>query len=233
MTIHLKSFLVISALLAFTVLSSAQSEFTVKDGSENYSAIISVSKFVNNDCSGPGTVTLYDKSTGNLFQSFKSDNLCFYLDGKSTPSVNVIELYGEQSPLIFEDFNFDGYEDLAISNGNNGSYSSPSFDVYLYSPSSEKFVRNSALTEIASVNLGMFNTDRNKKKLVTYNKSGCCWHITTEYEFRKNNLVKTYELEEDATGGIEYITVTERILVNNSWKSEARKYKIEDYYKDK
>jgi hypothetical protein len=28
--------------------------------------------------------------------------------------------------LYFEDFNFDGYEDLALLDGNNGGYSGPS-----------------------------------------------------------------------------------------------------------
>jgi hypothetical protein len=228
----LKSLFVITVLLSFTAPLSAQYEFIVKDGSRTYSAKITVNEFVNSNCSGPGTVTLYSKTTDNTFQTFQSDNLCFYIEGNSNPASGT-ELHGGESPLIFDDFNFDGYEDLSISNGYNGSYGMPSYDVYLFSKSAGKFVKNSALTEIASVNLGMFATDKSKKKLRTFNKSGCCWHITTEYGFRDNELIKTYELEEDATGGNELVIVTERELINGTWKSEVKKYNIEEYYKDK
>jgi hypothetical protein len=103
----LKSILILAIILAFTEFSSAQSEFTVKDLSKIYWAKISVDKFVNNDCSGPGTVILYNKATNNLFQSFKSDNLCFYVESNIKPS-NGYELHGGESPLFFDDYNIDG-----------------------------------------------------------------------------------------------------------------------------
>ena len=63
---------------------------------------------------------------------FQADDLSCYLDKKLKPTVNVVQLSGEYSSLIFVDFNFDGSEDLAIRNGNEGAYSGPTYDVYVY-----------------------------------------------------------------------------------------------------
>lgn len=227
-----KTILILILLLAISNVSSGQKKFTIKDGSKNYWAIINVENFANNDCSGAGSVSLFDKSTDTLFQSVNSDNLCFYVKGDVNSDDNFTELYGEQSPLIFDDFNFDGYEDIAISNGNNGSYGMPSYDVYLYNSEAKQFTKDIKLTEIASTNLGMFRTEKSKKRIITYNKSGCCWHITTEYEITNNEIVKVNELEEDATDGSKYVTVTERKLINNVWYLNVKKMKIEEYYKD-
>jgi len=223
--------LILILLLVISNVSSGQKKFTIKDGSKTYWAIIYVDNFVNNDCSGAGSVSLFDKATDTLFQTVNSDNLCFYIKGDTNPTDNFTELYGEQSPLIFDDFNFDGYEDIAISNGNNGSYGGTSYDVYLYNTEAKQFTKDMKLTEIASTNLGMFRTEKSKKRLITFNKSGCCWHITTEYEITNNELVKVNELEEDATDGSKYVTVTERKLINKVWFLNVKKMKIEEYYK--
>jgi hypothetical protein len=218
-------------ILFLANFSLAQKEFTIKDGSKKYTAKISVDNFINNDCSGFGTISLYYKSSNDLFQTLKSDNLCFYVEGDANPTVNVIELYGEQSPLIFDDFNFDGFEDLAVSNGNNGSYGMPSYDVYVFNPAAKQFILNPQLTKLASTNLGMFKTDGQKKIITAFNKSGCCWHITTGYAVLNNNLVKVYELVEDATGDAGYVIVTEKKLEYGVWYTDVKKVKTEDYYK--
>ena len=77
----------------------------------------------------------------------------------------------------------------------------------------------------------MFQTDRERKRIVTFQKSGCCWHITTEYSVvPKKGLVKVYELEEDAQGG-EFVIVTTRELVNDKWIIKEETFKLDDYYK--
>ena len=156
------------------------------------------------------------------------------MDSSQKPSVNIIELYNEQSPLIFEDFNFDGNEDLAIRNGNNSSYGGPSYDVYVFNITKNKFVFSNELTNLVIENLGMFQTDSKRKRLITFAKSGCCWHITTEYKIiPKKGLHKVYELEEDATSASgEFVTVTTRKWIDNKLVKNVKKYKIKDYYKE-
>jgi hypothetical protein len=131
---HIKFFIVIIIIITANY-AVAQRNFTITEGSNNYTAKITVEKCEDGVCSGKGTVTLYDMSTGNLLQTFNSDNLFFFLGTDSKPSVNVIELYYEESPVIYNDFNFDGNEDVAIRSGNDGAYGGPSYNVYLFDKS--------------------------------------------------------------------------------------------------
>ena len=220
-------------LITFSQLYLAQSNYIIKDGSKSFDAHITVQSCDGDDCSGKGIVKLIDKKTNKLFQTLESDDLMLYLDKDQKPTVNVIQLYNEQSPLIFDDFNFDGSEDLAIRNGNNSGYGGPSYDVYVFNSTKQQFVPSGELTALAYENLGMFQTDHERKRLITFAKSGCCWHITTEYAvIPKRGLQKVYEMEEDATGGGEFVTVTIRNFINNKWDSKVKKYKIDDYYKN-
>lgn len=220
-------------LIALSQFYWAQNNYIIKDGSKRFDAHITVQSCEGDDCGGKGIVKLIDKKTNQLFQTFESDDLSLFLDKDQKPTVNVIQLYNEQSPLIFDDFNFDGSEDLAIRNGNQSGYGGPSYDVYVYHSTKKQFVPSDELTSLAYENLGMFQTDHKRKRLITFAKSGCCWHITTEYAVvPKKGLQKVYEFEEDATGGGEFVKVITRNLINNKWVSKTQKYKIDDYYKD-
>lgn len=210
----------------------AQYQFQISDGSADYNVKINVETCRKEECEGKATIDLYNKKTSKLFQTLQSDDLNFYLNENQKPTVNVIQLYNEQSPLIFDDFNFDGYEDLAIRNGNESGYGGPSYDVYVYNITRKQFVISDELTALAHENLGMFNTDSERKRLITYSKSGCCWHLTTEYTvLPQRGLFKVYELEEDATGG-EKVKVTKREFIDDKWITNVKTYPINEYYKE-
>lgn len=220
-------------LMTIGQLYFAQVNYVIKDGSDLFDAQITVQSCEDESCNGKGIIKLIDKKTNQLFQTFESDDLTLYLDKDQKPTVNVIQLYNEQSPLIFNDFNFDGSEDLAIRNGNNSGYGGPSYDIYVYHSTKKQFVPSDELTSLAYDNLGMFQTDHDKKRIITFAKSGCCWHITTEYAvIPKKGLQKVYEMEEDATGGGEFVKVITRNLINNKWVSKTKKYKLDEYYKN-
>jgi hypothetical protein len=211
-------------LMLISNIGIAQKKFEIKNGSKIYFAAISVENCNSDNCEGKATIKLIDKKTNHLFQTFTSANLYFFLDEKQKPT--------EQSPLIFDDFNFDGAQDLAVRNGNDSEYGGPSYDVYVYNSTKKQFVLSSELTGLATENLGMFDTDQKRKRLTAYSKSGCCWHLKTEYEVVPNKgLKKVYELEEDAMNG-ESVTVTVRNLINNKWQSKSKIYKISEYYKE-
>ncbi|WP_281634572.1 XAC2610-related protein [Flavobacterium luteolum] len=219
-------------LILISGICAAQNKFEVMNGSKRYSAEISVDNCNAENCEGKAVIKLVDKKSNRFFQTLTSDDLYFFLDEKQKPTVNVIQLYGEQSPLIFDDFNFDGTEDLAVRNGNNSGYGGPSYDIYVYNSTKRQFVLSSQLTNLVVENLGMFVTDHKRKRLITYSKSGCCWHMTTEYEVVPNKgLHKVHELEEDAMNS-EFVTVTIRNFINNKWQTKTKNYKISEYYKE-
>jgi len=222
--------------LLFFVLSGtavvAQNQFDLKEASKNFDVKMNVEHCDKDECEGKATIELVERNTSKSFQTFTSDNLNFYLNKDQKPTANIIQLYNEQSPLIFDDFNFDGTEDMARRNGNESSYGGPSYDVYVFNSTRKKFVLSEELTALAYENLGMFNTDSERKRLITYSKSGCCWHLTTEYSvLPQRGLFKVYELEEDATGG-EKVKVTRKEFIDDQWKTNIKTYPINEYYKD-
>lgn len=243
---------------AFFILSafnSTKSTFEVISPSKKYTANFSVEKCENDLCNGKSNIKLFknefktpygvstpqeERSGGSevlsnkkLFQTFSSEDLNFFLDKKNKPSINIIQLYNEQSPLIFLDFNFDGEEDLAIRNANNSGYGGPSYDIYLFDKNKKKFSINKALTEIASTNLGMFKTDTKRKRIIAFSKSGCCWHKTIEYAVKSDKPIELYKLTEDATqNNGELVEVTTEIFKNNKWSKTIKKYKSSEYYKN-
>ncbi len=230
---------VITALLGFITMSPATAgnqpySFTIADGSKQYHAQIQVEKCDNELCEGKGTVQLSEKSSRRAVQTFHSDNLTFFLTKEQKPTVNIIQLYNEQSPLIFNDFNFDGTEDLAIRNGNESGYSGPSYDVYVFNQTRGQFILSKELTDLAHENLGMFETDAKRQRLITFSKSGCCWHQTTEYAVvPKRGLVVMKELTEDALRDERFVYVTTRTRSSAQqarMTTQTKKYKAKDYY---
>jgi hypothetical protein len=223
-----------SIFLLLSINVFAQRSFEIHDASKLYDVTIQVATCNSSECSGKGIVKLYSKSSKKLLQPLLSENLNFFLDqNKGEPTANIVELYGEQSPVIFDDFNFDGSEDLAIRNGNESSYGGPSYDVYVYTITKKKFVISKELTELASTNLGMFTLNKKTKRIITFTKSGCCWHLTTEYKIiAGKGLLEVKSITEDATlDPKNYVTVTEKNLMNGVWKKTIKKHKVKDYYK--
>jgi len=219
------------SIILFGNLYLGQNHFELNDASKNYNIKIDVENCENNECNGKASIELFDKEMYK-FQTLTSDNLNFYLNENQKPTANMIQLYNEQSPIVFDDFNFDGSEDIAIRNGNESGYGGPSYDVYVFNITKKQFVLSEELTNLAHENLGMFNTDSVRKRLITYSKSGCCWHLTTEYTvLPQRGLFKVYELEEDATGG-KRVVVTKREFIDDKWKTTTKDYPINVYYKE-
>ncbi|KMQ69531.1 hypothetical protein ACM39_00225 [Chryseobacterium sp. FH2] len=221
-------------LLPFVILGTVafgQNHFELKDASENYDIKINVQNCDKEECRGKATIEFFSKNTSRKFQTLVSDDLNFYLNDDQKPTANIIQLYDEQSPLIFDDFNFDGTEDVAVRNGNQSGYGGPSYDVYVFNITKKLFVKSEELTSLAYENLGMFQTDSERKRLITFSKSGCCWHLTTEYTvIPHRGLVKVYEVEEDATGG-EKVKVTTKEFIDDKWITNIKTYPTDEYYK--
>lgn len=224
--------LILMLALTIPTMSFAQ-QFYIKDASVLYDVQLDVT-CDQDRCSGKGNMILYSKGSTKVFQKLSSDDLFFYLGEDFRPSTNIVELYGEQSPLIFDDFNFDGTEDIAVRNGNYGSYGGPTYDVYVYNKTRKKFVLSDDLSSLTQENLGMFEVDYERKRIITFNKSGCCYHITQEYIVEpKKGLIEVKSIEEDARNSVggDRVEVTERNLINGKWVETIKYYSIDQYYK--
>lgn len=75
-----------------------------------------------------GWVAVYEVATGREMAKTGCTGLQIQLD--LTDDEDSLT-YDEQGLLLYEDFTFDGVKDLALFNGQNGSFGSWTFDVYL------------------------------------------------------------------------------------------------------
>lgn len=108
-------------------------------------------------------------------------------------------LLGPQSLLYFDDFNFDGHQDLAIRNGNHpDAIYTPTFDVYLQDPRKTQWMLNPALTTLAKEDSkGMFSVSPLDGVLLSQTDRDCCWSRATHWKMRGDALVLLYSDTEE------------------------------------
>jgi len=225
----LNTYKILSAAIVLGPLCFGQYQFEIKNVSKKYNAIINVENCFDDRCKDKGTIELYDNKNTKV-QTFTSDNLIFNLEkGQKLVPGKMLQLSNEQSPVIIDDFNFDGTEDIAIRNGNMGNYSADSYDVYVFNSTRMAFVKSAELTDIGSNSLGLFTVDHKRKRLIATGKSGCCMFFTTEYAVIPNKgLEAVLEKEEDMTQE-DRVKVITKEKINNKWMTKTKVYSSEQY----
>ncbi|HSS22348.1 MAG TPA: hypothetical protein VLL54_19915 [Pyrinomonadaceae bacterium] len=212
-------------------LYAQQRTFNLEGASKYFAIKIVVSKCDDDSCSGKATFSFHKKGDAKPYQVISLPDT--YVDiSEGQPAVNETLLYDKQSVLTIDDFNFDGMEDVAICDGQNGSYGMPSFNVYLSSRAAGKFIYNRAFSELAH-HLGMFEVDKKAKTLKTFDKSGCCYHITERYEVVNNRPVKVFVFEEDATRLGKYegkVILTTKKFAGGRWTTTVKVEDSDKYY---
>ena len=209
-------------IVVLTVSAFGQKTFDLKDASKYFDIKVKVANCEDTSCTGKATFSFYKKGSSVPYQVINLPDTYVELTTDGTPLVNTTLLYDAQSVINIGDYNFDGMEDVAICNGTNGSYNGPSYSIYLSSRAAKKFVYSPSLTALGK-HLGMFTVDKKKKQLETFDKSGCCWHITERYSVVASRPKKVFEEVEDATIQDESkVKVTTKILVNGKWKTSVK-----------
>ncbi|MCB1024178.1 MAG: hypothetical protein KDB79_07305 [Acidobacteria bacterium] len=220
--------LLILMVFVFCSTAMAAQEFELKNASKYFDIKISVASCDEYGCTGAASFSFYKKGGSTPYQVIKLPETYIQLGDDGSPNVNKTLLYDEQSVVNIGDFNFDGMEDVAICNGMNGSYSGPSYNVYLSSRKARKFVYNRAFSALGE-HLGMFEVDPERKVLITFDKSGCCWHVTEEFSVVKGRPVKVMVVEEDATIADETkVKITTKKLVRGKWRTSVKYVKREE-----
>lgn len=162
---------------------------------------------VERQCDGPATVSLVLKGEEEPFQRIDVPRM--YIEtgaDREQPEIESDGLYGSHVPvLILRDVTFDGLDDLAIRNGNDGAYGGPSYDVHVARQADPvRFELHQALTDLASNGLAFPDVDPTTKRLHVLTKDGCCQHIDTAYEIRDGQPVQVDQRrkEDTATLGV-------------------------------
>jgi hypothetical protein len=225
-------------LSAFAPASFAQGEeFRSERASRKYDLAVRVEECggaeQNDDpatCSGPARVSFYLKGARSPFQTLRLPNVEIYretLAHNPQTSEKPRGLYAEEYGFVFDDFNFDGAEDVAICNGRNSGYGGPSYSVFLFDAKSRRFVENRRLSGLAEgAYLGLFFPDKKRKQLVAYSKSGCCYHETDKFKVVNNRPVLVEKVTEQATGrddGAFDVVTTTRRRVGRRWVTRVKR----------
>ena len=210
-------------LLLMPFFASAQKSYDLIDFSDEFSGKIIVDdNQENSDLETYCTLNIYQKKNGKLIFSKPALYSEYDIEDSKVKS-NIQQIpYGEQSILIFEDFNFDGKEDIALRTGNYGCYGGPSFEIYLADKNG--FTYNESFTELGSNYCGMFTVDDEKKQLQTMTKSGCCWHQFSTYVVKNNRVVPIEIIEEYYSGILAEYSVQKRVngkMVTSSYQKFA------------
>lgn len=200
--------------------SAAKTTYNLQDFSEHYRATLEVSD--RDDVFRPGIIKVYDKKSGATLIQVQSDELVLDTNPKTGKvKANVHELpYGEQSVLIYEDFNFDGIKDLALMDGQNSCYHGPSFQVFL--GTANGFQHSDSFTELAQDNCGMFGFDAKSRQISTMTKDGCCMHEMATYSIRNGEPYLETQTEIDQTAPSGLITQTDSQNKNGKMVSTSR-----------
>jgi len=212
----------------FGALCWAQNHFELNEISENYHVNIDIATCNEKECFGKSSFILMDKKASEKFPVFTSENFTFAIERDSL-NFKKTEFDNEPPSLIFEDFNFDGFEDIALI---NRSSENATYDIYLFDSIQKQFSMNKGMTTLVKENSAMFTVDSERKRVVIHLKSGCCLHITKEYNvIPEREPVKVYEFEED-TRNPETVITKKSEFIDYKWFTKITRYPREVYYKE-
>ena len=208
-------------------LRNAQASFIVDDFSDKYFGKIYLYETWTNEWSegyvyGDGLIVIFDRQTGRQLIKQSSESMSVYSpDGQHAS-------YDRQDAIIYDDFNFDGVKDFALTDGRFGNYGERSYQIYLATENG--FEYRADFTELAQNYFGMFGIDKENQLLRTWARGGCCWHQAQTFVVENNRpvLIEVWERGFDETGTIAEITETKRIdgeMVTRKY----REFNWEDY----
>lgn len=187
-------------------------------------------------CEGPAYLGIQRKGSNAVLQAIYLPNVFLTRQDNGEPLVNSARLYDYQGVINSGDFNFDGQTDFAVQNGNRGSYGGPSYDVFLFDAPRQRFIHSPALSTLTLENLGFFDVDKERKRLTTFAKSGCCYHEKSEYIVKANQPLAVKREIEDAAGGSgdpEMVLLSTEELVDGKWQTtSSRKVPFKELYGD-
>ena len=176
-------------------------------------------------CEGPAQLLVYGKGQTKPLQTINLSNVVVsrQTDG-GAPIAKAARGYDDEGVMNVGDFDFDGYEDFAVqTTDHEGSYGGPSYEVYLFEPKTGRFAYNDAMTGLALESLGFFDVDAAHKRIRTFAKGGCCYHVLTTYEIQHDVPIAVARHTEDALNAVDgKMQIIDEQLVNGKWRKKIR-----------
>jgi hypothetical protein len=165
-------------------------------------------------CTVPATLTVRSAVTGAELQQLELESVVLDLDEEQPAHW--------RATLEDDDFDFDGHRDLAIPDTQEGPYGSTTYAAFLLDPRRGALVLSEELSDLTRENMGLFQVDGQRRRLVVSSKSGCCIHSRDEYAFFATRLTLIDSVEENATAA-DHTEVIHRQLVDGEWRTATRR----------
>ena len=128
-----------------------------------------------------GTVSVIKTKDQSELLSVKSESITIDIDTSSKQKIEVP--FQNQDVVLYQDFDFDKVKDLAIQEF--FSSKGPAYVVYLCKDN--RFIIDSAFTEIIQSSQGNFSLDSETNTIHTMSGGGCCWHSIAIYSIINGN----------------------------------------------
>lgn len=196
----------------------------ITNAAPGYDFLLDMQPCAEQTCEGPAYLGIQHTGSNEVAQAMYLPNVFLTRQENGEPLVNSARRYDYQGVINAGDFNFDGLPDFAVQNGNRGPYGGPSYDVFLFDVAHQRFIYSPELSALTLENLGFFDIDGKRKRLITFSKSGCCYHEMSEYVVEANQPIEVKREIEDAAGGSgnpEMVLLSTEELVNGKWKTTS------------
>ena len=175
-----------------------QTEYMIEKFSDDYFGKIIIDEGFEEEVFKKGKIIIINQATKKEIIEIYSDELVFDFDSKGEVAIN-------EDVLFYQDFNFDGTQDLAIQDGMFSCYHGPSYQIYLMT--NGHFAHSEEFSRLSQEYCGMFQVDHDKRTISTMSKSGYTW--------RQHS---TFVVENDIPV---IIRIREFNFDNGEWKEEV------------
>jgi len=211
--------------------ATPQAVFDVRDLSRKFDVKIEVAELKYGSWQGNAIFSIFKKGANIPFQIIRLKDTSVVVDSNGKPTFTTVSAKsdGKWSSLYFEDFNFDGVEDLAVPDGRNGGYGGTSYRIYLWSKKSQKFRFSKSMSRLAQgPYIGIPEAYKKGRTLTVGSKSGCCMHFKETYRVfnGKPKLIQDVSVYSGIVPDPNYEVTVTRKMVNGRWRTWEKKSRI-------
>lgn len=216
----MKNIVLICLFLILCSSAIAQKTYEFKNSSKSYNVRLMIENCDENICAGEAKFSIFRKGKKKAFQTLTTKTE-FKVEGAKRLNPKILHNY--EHLVFFEDYNFDGINDLAIRDGNHNFDDGPSYQIYLFSPKIKKFVYNRDFTNLNQKRyIGAMEVDQKKKVLRAFSRSYSRWESTEEFKVvGRTRLKKVYQRTEDTTDE-KRVKITTKRLIKGKWQTKVR-----------
>jgi len=174
--------------------------------------------YINGNSSYDYTIdSIYERDNKNIskLSNFCEDlkSMCMATFDNSKVTFSTPKIYN------FDDYNFDGYNDIYIFNNEEAGANNRAQTIWLYNPKTEKYEKDLFLSK-----LNIWSVDNKNKTITSGWRTGAQIYSTITYQLNKGKFIKIATEDSYRNDSNNTVIVRKRILIGNKWIEEKQEY---------